>query len=96
MISEAPNTTEKRSLVNIRAMQESLKPEQYHWVPTGLMVADGLTKLDPKLRLEFLTWLQDPRAVLSDQGVKDQRKTTNDKSTLAISGTSVDPSPAGL
>jgi hypothetical protein len=41
VISEAPTTTEKRSLVNIRAMQECLAPDQYHWVPTFLMKADG-------------------------------------------------------
>ena len=78
VVSEAPTTTEKRSLVNIRAMQECLSPDQYHWVPTFLMKADGLTKMDRKLRDEFTQWLQDPVAILSEQGVIDQKKNTSE------------------
>eukprot|EP00435_Cladocopium_sp_Y103_P046116 s2171_g13.t1 len=78
VISDAPTTTEKRSLVNIRAMQECLSPDQYHWVPTFLMRADGLTKIDLKLRQEFAQWLQDPIAILTEQGLKDQKKNTSE------------------
>ena len=39
LISESPNLTEKRSLVNVRAVQEVLFPNQLHWIPTHLMRA---------------------------------------------------------
>ena len=85
VISEAPSTTEKRSLVNIRAMQECLNPDQFHWVPTFLMKADGLTKIDQKLRDEFISWLMDPWAILHEEGVKDQKKKTSEKHVAFIS-----------
>ena len=58
--------TDKRSLVNIRAIQETLGPKQTRWIPTTLMHADGLTKLSPVLRFNLLKWLQDPTIQLTD------------------------------
>lgn len=52
--------TDKRSLVNIRAIQETLGPKQTRWIPTDLMHADGLTKMNPILRDNLLRWLQYP------------------------------------
>ena len=60
VIAENPRLTDRRSLVNIRAIQESVKPEQMHWIPTTIMWADGLTKCDPKLRETLMRWLQQP------------------------------------
>ena len=60
IISTNPSLSEKRSLVNIRAIQECLTPQQTRWIPTEIMWADGLTKLSPTLRLRLLQWLQDP------------------------------------
>ena len=70
--NEAPNTTDKRSLINIRAVQETVAAKDYHWVPTTLMFADGLTKYDPKLREIFSCWLQRPFTTLKDQQNKDE------------------------
>ncbi|CAJ1360959.1 unnamed protein product [Effrenium voratum] len=58
--SDAPSTTDKRSLVSIRAVQETVVAKQCHWVPTGYMHADGLTKADVNLRLTMREWLNNP------------------------------------
>ena len=68
-----PNLTDKRSLVNIRAIQETVTPKQTRWVPTRLMVADGLTKLSTNLRHQLLQWLQNPIATLTDGSSKAKR-----------------------
>ena len=44
VISDSPNLSDKRSLVNIRAIQEVVPGSAFHWIPTSLMWADGLTK----------------------------------------------------
>ena len=44
--SKNPSLAEKRPLVNIRSIQETVSPSQVRWVPTGLMKADSVTKLD--------------------------------------------------
>ena len=44
VISANPSTEEKRVLMAVRAIQEALDPKWFRWVPTGLMVADVLTK----------------------------------------------------
>ena len=75
IISEMPSTTDKRSMINIRAVQETVLPKDYHWVPTVHMHADGLTKLDLKLREVFRAWLDFPTATLKDQ--KEQRPVRN-------------------
>lgn len=58
VISPNPSLSDKRSMVNIRAMQESLSASQYRWVPTLLMFADGLTKISTSLRQTMSDWLQ--------------------------------------
>lgn len=50
VISAAPNLTDKRSLVNVRAIQEHVDSANMHWVPTHFQFADGLTKQDEHLR----------------------------------------------
>lgn len=70
IVAANPNLTDKRSLVNVRAIQEVITPQQTRWVPTHLMHADGLTKLNAALRLQLLQWLQNPLAQLTDGTVK--------------------------
>ena len=64
VIADAPNITDRRSLVNIRAIQENVDSSRIHWIPTRCQFADGLTKMDQKLREIFRSWLQDPFAIL--------------------------------
>ena len=76
--------SEKRSLVNIRSVQETVSPKQVHWVPTNLMHADGLTKLDSLLMVKLGEWLQSPVVQLRETrepkknktSVNDERKST--------------------
>ena len=54
-----PSLTEKRTILDIIAIQEVVPPSQFRWVPTGNMIADGLTKFDWKLihkMTEFMSW----------------------------------------
>ncbi|CAE7210134.1 TY5A [Symbiodinium sp. KB8] len=60
VVAENPNVSDKRSLVNIRSIQQTINPKQMHWVPTNLMRADGLTKLDSTLLVSTAEWLQNP------------------------------------
>ena len=60
LIQDNPNVADKRSLINIRSVQETVSPKQVHWVPTHLMYADGLTKLDVQLMMHLSEWLQSP------------------------------------
>lgn len=46
LIAENPVTSDKRSMINIRSVQQVVKPSNVHWVPTKIMHCDGLTKLD--------------------------------------------------
>ena len=66
IISQNPNLADKRTLVNVRAIQESVSNDQMHWLPTRFQFADGLTKVDEKLRKSFTRWLQQPVAILVD------------------------------
>ena len=67
LISINPNVSEKRVLVNIRAIQQCLTPQQTRWVPTEEMYADGLTKMSPVLRQQLLSWLQHSEVKLVDR-----------------------------
>ena len=42
VVSDTPNLTDKRSLVNVRAIQEVVDAERIRWVPAFLQWADGL------------------------------------------------------
>ena len=64
--SETPNLADKRSLVNVRAVQEVVKGENVHWVPTHLMRADGLTKISVQLLQDLHSWLLRPLIILRD------------------------------
>ena len=64
IVNDSPSMADKRTLVSVRAIQESVDASQVHWVPTRFQFADGLTKVEDKLRLTFNRWLQFPMAVL--------------------------------
>lgn len=62
----SPNTVtnDKRTMVSIRTIQESVPNESMRWVPTRFQFSDGLTKVEDKLRNVFTKWLQNPVAIL--------------------------------
>ena len=60
IIAPNPSLSDGRSLVNVRAVQEEVRPDQMWWVPTTLMFSDGLTKLNANLRSTLAQWLMNP------------------------------------
>ena len=60
VISDSPNLTEERSLVNVQAIQEVVSGDRFYWVPTHLMWADGLPKHSKELQQTLHSWLQAP------------------------------------
>ena len=73
VIAENPSVSDKRSLVNIRSVRQSVKPQDFRWVPTSLMLADALTKLDWKLCCQFSELLQNATLQLTDQSSKENK-----------------------
>ena len=71
VVAENPSVSDKRSLINIRSVQQSVRPKDFRWVPTVHMIADGLTKLDWKLTEEFSKTLQNPVLTLTQQVPKE-------------------------
>ena len=66
LLSPAPNLNDKRTLVSVRAVQETLASNEVKWVPTRFQFSDGLTKVDQNLMLLFRQWLQQPVAILKE------------------------------
>ena len=60
VVSQGNTLSDKRSLISIRAVQETVSAESYHWVPTHLQHADPLTKVDLELREQMRCWLLGP------------------------------------
>ena len=58
--AENPRTTEKRTYVDIRSIQEFIDSSTIFWCPTTLMWADGLTKCTKQLRDDMTAWLKRP------------------------------------
>ncbi|CAK9109800.1 unnamed protein product, partial [Durusdinium trenchii] len=79
VVSEAPNLTDKRSLCNVRAIQETVDKSHMHWLPSNCQFADGLTKVSETLRSTFRRWLNDPFAILLEHP-------RNEKLLAAIAG----------
>ena len=77
VVAENPNLSDKRSLVNIRSIQETVTPQQIHWVPTELMRADALTKLDSALLVEFTKWLLKPLTQLREMRFGQKKNYTS-------------------
>ena len=64
--SPNPSIQDKRSLVNVRSIQELIDHRTVHWVPTHLQRADGLTKISKALMFELIQWLQRSTIQLRD------------------------------
>ena len=63
---ETGNLEEKRTLIDIASIRETMAPSQIHWVPTGEQKADGLTKDQVALRLSLTQFMRDPIISLRD------------------------------
>ena len=67
MISENPSSTEKRTLIVIRSIQDYINEDDCRWIPTNVMWADTLTKEDMQLCLTFQDWMKRPYVMLVDE-----------------------------
>ncbi|CAE8632217.1 unnamed protein product, partial [Polarella glacialis] len=59
VIRDNPSIEKKRTLLTARSIQQYIKPESMHWIPTELQWADGLTKESLPLRIKFSKWLRE-------------------------------------
>ena len=70
--SSHPSTAEKRTIVDIRSLQQYVSHDTQPWVPTQHVYADCPTKISKQLMTTFHGWLQEPtlivRAISIDQG----------------------------
>ena len=66
-LSENPAVDEKRVLIDILAMRETLNNGVLRWVPTHLQFADSLTKLSEKPRTDMMSWLRSPYVQLTGE-----------------------------
>ena len=71
VISENPNLADKRTLVAVRSIQDTISSNEIRWCPTTYQWADGLTKVCDKLRQTFRSWLNDPTTILTDKGAEE-------------------------
>ena len=67
VISENPSTTEKRTMIAIRSVQDFIHEDDCRWVPTDVMWADVLTKEDRQLCEAFQAWQDNPYVMLVDE-----------------------------
>ena len=58
--AENPRTTEKRTYIDIRSIQEFVGHGTIFWTPTHVMWADGLTKASKPLRHGMADWMRGP------------------------------------
>ena len=56
----APSISEKRTLIDVLSIRESIGTDGVLWNPTDKQLADALTKIDYGLALSLLSWLGRP------------------------------------
>jgi len=66
LTKETANLEEKRTLIDIASIRESIESSRVHWVPTTQQVSDGLTKDQQSLRRQLTAFLNDPIVSLRD------------------------------
>ena len=66
VIKMNPSIGEKRKLIDIQSIKQSLADDGTRWVPTHLQWADAFTKADRVLRQKMTDWMQHPAATLHD------------------------------
>ncbi|CAK0894981.1 unnamed protein product [Prorocentrum cordatum] len=55
-----PSLSEKRIVIDVISIRDEVKVKNVRWIPTTHMIADGMTKEDPKLRENLTEFLADP------------------------------------
>ncbi|CAK0896986.1 unnamed protein product, partial [Prorocentrum cordatum] len=55
-----PSLSEKRTVIDVISIRDEVKVKNVRWIPTTHMIADGMTKEDPKLRENLTEFLADP------------------------------------
>ncbi|CAK0901104.1 unnamed protein product [Prorocentrum cordatum] len=55
-----PSLSEKRTVIDVISIRDEVKVKNVRWIPTTHMIADGMTKEDPKLRENLTMFLADP------------------------------------
>ena len=53
IIKKSPMSTEKRTLIDVLSLKQTLASGGLRWCPTTEQLADGLTKVDMKLMLKL-------------------------------------------
>ena len=56
----APVIDEKRTLIDVLSIKESIGSDGINWIPTDKQLADALTKIDYAHTLKLILWLGQP------------------------------------
>ena len=59
-----PIIDEKRTLIDVLSIKESIGADGVNWIPTDKQLADALTKIDYTLTLNLRLWLGRPLVCL--------------------------------
>ncbi len=62
----APQLEEKRTLLDVLAIKQTLKQEGLRWIPTTEMLADVLTKIDKDLMVKLALFIGGATIALTD------------------------------
>ena len=62
-----PKVSEKRTLIDLLSLKESIAKDGLMWVPTHLQLSDCMTKLDARLMVHMLDIMANTRCQLRDQ-----------------------------
>ena len=65
-----PSLAEKRTLIDLVGIRESLQADGMKWVPTYEQLADGLIKLDKDLMWRLASYCLNPVVALQDTGTR--------------------------
>ena len=62
-----PKVSEKRTLIDLLSLKESIAKDGLRWIPTDLQLSDCMTKVDAKLMILMLEIMSDTRCQLRDR-----------------------------
>ena len=62
-----PKVSEKRTLIDLLSLKESIARDGLMWVPTHLQLSDCMAKLDARLMIQMLDIMANTRCQLRDE-----------------------------
>ena len=62
-----PKVSEKRTLIDLLSLKESIAKDGLRWIPTYLQLSDCMTKLDARLMILMLEIMADTQCQLRNQ-----------------------------